>query len=168
MRLVSQYENSDMVVPIEMIKKDFYFETPGILFNAGKADFWFEFEDSSGIAHRDPEDGSYIWIIGDENIYKNLTPPNIPQIPADFVLEQNYPNPFNKSTTIAFGQTRDAQVKLSVYDILGRKVAELFNGWLQVGIHRITFTGQNLSSGIYFYRLIAGGFVETRKMILLK
>ncbi len=173
MRLVSQYGNSDMLVPIEMIKKDFYFETPGIIFNAGKADFWFEFEDSSGIAHRDPEDGSYIWIVGDENIYKNLTPPNIPQIPEDFVLEQNYPNPFNNSTTITFGlpdyeNTGYAQVKLSVYDILGRKVAELFNGRLQVGTHKITFNGQNLSSGVYFYRLIAGGFVETRKMILLK
>ncbi len=95
------------------------------------------------------------------------------RLPSTFELEQNYPNPFNPRTNIQFYLPRPAQVKLDVFDILGRKVATLVNDRISNGIHTLTWDGQNDSgqpaaSGVYFYRLQAGEHVQSRKMILLK
>ena len=87
---------------------------------------------------------------------------------SDFRLLQNYPNPFNPSTTIRFTLPGREMVSLKVYDILGREVATLLNGELPAGDHRVQFEGQNLPSGVYFYRLRAGNFVKTRKMLLVR
>jgi hypothetical protein len=92
------------------------------------------------------------------------------ETPSSYSLSQNYPNPFNPATNIelriANGQS--SIVNLSVYDISGRKIATLVNEPLKAGIYRYSFDGTGLNSGIYFYRLEAGEFSETRKMLLVK
>lgn len=89
-------------------------------------------------------------------------------IPDDFSLEQNYPNPFNPSTRIQFSLPEAAIAKLSVFDVLGREVRVLVNGRLQAGSHSFTFDASDLTSGVYLYRIEAGSFIQTKKMILLK
>lgn len=83
-------------------------------------------------------------------------------------LHPNYPNPFNPSTEISFDLPHSMQASLKVYDVLGREVAELVDGVMTAGAHTIQFDGTAFASGIYFYRLQAEAFVETKKMILLK
>ncbi|MBK6913705.1 MAG: T9SS type A sorting domain-containing protein [Ignavibacteriales bacterium] len=89
-------------------------------------------------------------------------------IPEQFTLLQNYPNPFNPSTTIKFQVPNSSFVNLKVYDILGRKVATLVNEEKPVGSYEVNFDASQLSSGIYFYKLQAGSYVETKKMTLLR
>lgn len=86
----------------------------------------------------------------------------------NFTLEQNYPNPFNPTTKIAYTIPEESNVSLKVFDLLGSEVAELVKGEIDAGRYEVTFNASNLSSGIYFYKLQAGRFVETKKMILLK
>jgi hypothetical protein len=92
------------------------------------------------------------------------------EIPSRFELSQNYPNPFNPSTTIKFSLTNAEIVntKLVVFNAIGQQVAELVNQPLSAGTHEVVFNANNLPSGIYFYRLQSGSFVETKKMVLLK
>ena len=89
-------------------------------------------------------------------------------IPRKFSLEQNYPNPFNPNTVISWQLAVGSDVELSVYDLLGQKVAKLVSEKQKAGYHEIEFNGQNLSSGIYFYRIEAGEFHDVKKMLLLK
>jgi Secretion system C-terminal sorting domain len=89
-------------------------------------------------------------------------------IPAEFVLYQNYPNPFNPSTKITFVIPKSSLVNLKVYDILGKEVATLINEEKHSGTYEVEFSAANLPSGVYFYKLQAGGFVETKKMVLLR
>jgi hypothetical protein len=85
-----------------------------------------------------------------------------------YSLNQNYPNPFNPSTTIEYSLERDGNVEIEIMDILGRRVTLLVNEHRQKGYHTVNFNATNLSSGIYFYRIKSGKFVETKKMLLLK
>ena len=88
--------------------------------------------------------------------------------PTEFSLHPAHPNPFNPSTAIRF-ELRDASfVKLAVYDVSGREVVRLVDDWRFAGKHEITFDGSGLSSGVYFARLIADGFSQTRKLLLIK
>jgi len=89
-------------------------------------------------------------------------------IPLEYSISQNYPNPFNPSTIINYGLPEQAQVTLNIYNILGEKVATLVNEVQQPGYYKIEFNASYLTSGIYFYRLQAGSFIETKKMLLLK
>ena len=93
---------------------------------------------------------------------------NSDYVPNTFSLKQNYPNPFNPSTTIEFTLPKSEFVELKVYNILGKEVSTLISMKLNQGNHTYTFNGNNLASGIYYYRIKAGNFVETRKMIYLK
>jgi hypothetical protein len=88
--------------------------------------------------------------------------------PSDFSLEQNYPNPFNPSTTINFSIPNEAFVTLDVYNAIGQKVALLVNETKSAGTYSADFNASNLTSGIYFYKISAGNFTETKKMILMK
>ena len=88
--------------------------------------------------------------------------------PSSFELQQNYPNPFNPTTTIAFNVPRLCHVKLVVYDVLGRKVETLVNAEMGPSQYSVPFDASNLASGVYFYRLNAGDFVETKKMVVIK
>lgn len=90
------------------------------------------------------------------------------EIAGDYLLNQNYPNPFNPSTKINFSLPKAQNVSLKVYDINGKEVALLISGKVQGGNNSIDFFAGNLPSGIYIYRLEAGNFVESKKMILLK
>ena len=89
-------------------------------------------------------------------------------IPLSFSLEQNYPNPFNPSSTIKYSVAKNTMVTLKVFDILGREVRNLVNENKAPGVYQINFHASDLSSGIYFYQLKAGGFVQTKKMIFMK
>jgi hypothetical protein len=90
------------------------------------------------------------------------------EVPSQVSLSQNYPNPFNPSTYIKFAMPKDGYVTLKVYDMLGNEIQTLVEGNHRAGNYNIYFDGSNLSSGVYFYKLNAGNFVETRKMILVK
>ncbi len=90
------------------------------------------------------------------------------EVPASFALSQNYPNPFNPSTTISYQLPVVSDVKLVVYDVLGREVATLVNGVEEPGSKSVVWNATGVASGVYFYRLWAGDFVQTRKLLLLK
>ncbi len=88
--------------------------------------------------------------------------------PKTFALEQNYPNPFNPSTAISYQLPVASTVSLKVFDMLGKEVATLVNARQEAGAYTVNFNANTLSSGVYFYRLQAGNFVQTRKMLLVK
>jgi photosystem II stability/assembly factor-like uncharacterized protein len=85
-----------------------------------------------------------------------------------YLLEQNYPNPFNPTTTIGFGVENTSNVKIEIINSVGEEVAVLLNEEIEVGYHKVEFNASALSSGVYFYQLRAGHFIETKKMLLLK
>ena len=89
------------------------------------------------------------------------------RLPGSFTLYQNYPNPFNPKTTITFDLPKDIDIRLTVYDVLGREVYSI-NEFRKSGSNMITFDGSNLASGVYYYSLETGTFAETRKMVLIK
>jgi len=92
----------------------------------------------------------------------------IDNLPKEFLLTQNYPNPFNPSTKVSYSITKLGYVTLKVYDVLGTEVETFVNEEKPVGTYELNWNAANLPSGVYFYRLQAGDFVQTRKMILLK
>jgi hypothetical protein len=94
--------------------------------------------------------------------------PGLEYLPDDFILYQNFPNPFNPNTTIGYKIPERSFVTIKVYDVLGNEVATLVNEEKQAGAYEVKFDGARLTSGIYFYQIKAGNFVETKKMILLK
>ncbi|MCL4705105.1 T9SS type A sorting domain-containing protein [bacterium] len=96
-----------------------------------------------------------------------------PELPADFSLSQNYPNPFNPSTTIGFRLSAPAEVRLAIYSVNGQLVRTLVNGRLASGQHEAVWDGRNergstVASGIYFYRIRAGAWTQTRRMLLVR
>jgi photosystem II stability/assembly factor-like uncharacterized protein len=93
---------------------------------------------------------------------------NPPDVPDRFVLHQNYPNPFNPSTTISYEIAHPALVSLKVFDLLGREVATLVEDVRDAGAYTVSFDASSMSSGVYLYRLKAGAFSQTRRMILLR
>jgi photosystem II stability/assembly factor-like uncharacterized protein len=121
----------------------------------------------------DPNNG---WLVGEKGMilhtsnggvtFANESKPR--ELPSGFVLEQNYPNPFNPSTTITYQLPTVSHVALKVFDILGREVASLVDGFEEPGYKSVTFDASNLASGVYFYRLRAGEFSEIRRMLLVK
>jgi hypothetical protein len=89
-------------------------------------------------------------------------------LPTKFELSQNYPNPFNPSTKISYTLVTKGMTRLSVFDILGREVAVLVNEVQNAGSHEVTFTANNLSSGVYLCKLMNSGNMTTKKMVLMK
>jgi len=89
-------------------------------------------------------------------------------VPVQLALSQNYPNPFNPATRISYTLENTSKVRLAVYDLLGREVTVLVEGVESAGQHQAVFSGADLNSGVYFYRLQAGNEVITRKMVLVK
>ncbi len=99
--------------------------------------------------------------------YKVTSTPN-QEKPDSYSLKNNYPNPFNPTTNIQFSLPQASEVQLTVYDVLGRRVAKLIDGKRPAGQHSVTFNASNLSSGVYIYRLKTDGFSESRNMLLVK
>jgi hypothetical protein len=95
-------------------------------------------------------------------------PTTASQIPSAYGLDQNYPNPFNPATTISFALPQSGHVRLAVFDLQGRMVADLVNGIKDAGVHQINFDATNLASGMYFYRLQTDDFAAVKKMMLVK
>jgi hypothetical protein len=89
-------------------------------------------------------------------------------IPDNFVLSQNYPNPFNPNTTIKFDIPKESFIKVAVYNVMGQELEVLVNQQVKAGEYKVTWNASKYASGIYFYKLISSGFVETRKMMLIK
>ncbi len=114
------------------------------------------------------------WAVGENGIVLNIGLPvgikqTNPELPQKFNIYQNYPNPFNPTTRINYEIPIDSKVKLVVYDILGREVMKLVNNeFKKMGRYAVDFDGTNLASGVYFYRIEAGDFVQSRKMVLIK
>jgi hypothetical protein len=133
-----------------------------------------------GVAHTYPEGTSINFLLFDglvagtsTGFYAFVANPNVgvkqpTVLPRFFKLEQNYPNPFNPSTKIKFSLPHNDRVTLKVYDILGREVITLIDGYQTAGDHTIEFNGAGLASGIYMYRVSGDNFSETKKMLMLK
>jgi hypothetical protein len=121
-------------------------------------------------------DGSRFFVTDSYNgtvrVYKKTNPTgvknNTASIPSGYGLSQNYPNPFNPTTVIAYQIGATGHVTLKVFDMLGREVKTLIDEGQNAGSHSATFDANTLPSGVYFYRLQAGAFMETKKLILLK
>jgi hypothetical protein len=118
---------------------------------------------------------NYFFLVGLNRIRKDGAENNGDNkiLPQAFILHQNYPNPFNPSTTIRYDLPASGQVELIIYDILGREVQKLVSGFQEIGYQQIVWDsqnnqGQSVASGIYLYRLTAGDFVQTKKLILLR
>ncbi len=94
--------------------------------------------------------------------------PDEKNIPSVFSLSQNYPNPFNPTTLISYGLPHSSHVNIAVFNLLGQRVALLGDGDEAAGYHDVTFDGKGLASGVYLYRIQAGEFVQTRKLVLMK
>jgi len=90
------------------------------------------------------------------------------ELPTEYFLSEPYPNPFNPTTSIEYSLPLSGEVSLIIYNLLGQEVAKLVNGDVEAGYHKVRWNASNVSSGIYLYRLRAGDFFQTRKMVLLK
>ena len=112
-------------------------------------------------------------VAGDPAQVERLVKEILASLPEEFSLKQNYPNPFNPVTTIQFGLPQPANVRLTIVNILGQEVATLINDWRDMGYHQVRWAGVNdqglpVSTGVYFYQIQSNGFIQTRKMLLLK
>ncbi len=103
-----------------------------------------------------------------EKLYGVRSTQNNPVIPVHFSLSQNYPNPFNPLTKINYSLPNATKVHIQVYDLLGRLVKTLVNEFKEAGSYDVQFDGTGLASGVYFYRIEAGDFVDSKKMVLVK
>ena len=100
--------------------------------------------------------------------YSSVLPIKINEFKNHFQLKQNYPNPFNPSTTIKYSIPQESHVSLRIYDVLGREIVTLVNREQKAGYYEVDWNAVNNSSGVYFYKIQAGDFVDTKKMILLR
>lgn len=163
-----------------MTKKNNYsyiFEVPLSLANK-KIEFYLTYQDNNGTSYREPASSSFKFQYGNwaiDNILTNIN--EIEEIPAQFILSQNYPNPFNPGTTINFSvpsvgsrhASKPQHITLKVFDLMGREITTLVDEYKLPGNYSVSFNPQNnLAAGVYFYQIIAGDFISTKKMMLIK
>ncbi|MDD5087955.1 MAG: S8 family serine peptidase [bacterium] len=118
-------------------------------------------------AHAAPlESGVALMVIADSTL--DVAPETPVALPETFTLYPNYPNPFNPVTTFRWSAPRASELRLTLYDVLGRRAAVIFDGFCEAGVHERTFDARALATGIYFARLEAGKFSQTKKLMLLK
>ncbi len=139
----------------------------------GSPAYYFSFKEDVGLVYGRTSDGcTCIPWWGTHHLLRteilaSVSSPSGKELAQDFRLEQNYPNPFNPSTTIRYALPWQSYITLSIFNTLGQQVAELVRGELEAGSHEAKFDAAGLPSGVYFYRLRAGDFVQTKKLILL-
>ena len=92
----------------------------------------------------------------------------IPGIPSEYNLSQNYPNPFNPATSFTYSLKQSGEVKISIYDVSGKEVKSLVDGFRSAGNYVVNFNARDMASGIYYYRITTNDFIQTNKMVLLK
>ena len=159
-------------------------DEPGLIaywnFDEGGGQMFFDqtVNGSHGYLGFGPEEEEFdpLWVESDVPIeyrrvdnYDNGTP----SVPATFLLSQNYPNPFNAETQISFSLPTRSAVRIDIYDMLGRRVNTLVDAHMDAGVHRVVWngrseSGESLSSGIYIYRMNAGQFTDSKKMLIVK
>lgn len=122
-------------------------------------------------------DENYGWLLGSGVIYRTSNgghggivsvEEEINSVPKSYSLKQNFPNPFNPTTKIKYSIPQSSQVQIKVYDVLGNEIETLVNEEKSVGTYELTWNAANLPSGVYFYQLKVGSFVQTKKMVLLR
>ncbi len=123
---------------------------------------------ASGYTNTGVGNSEYISFSSIEGPCQNMVGINNNSVPSKFELKQNYPNPFNPETKISFSVPTGGLVKIVVRDIMGREVNELTNKLYTPGNYSINFSGDNLTSGVYFYTITTGSFKDTKKMLLVK
>jgi hypothetical protein len=137
-------------------------KTPSFAANENKMFFaWSEI--------RDPSPGYSIYgSVMEIATLVNVNEPSPTISPRQYALQQNFPNPFNPSTMISFTLPAEQFVVLRVFDLIGREVTTLVSKSMPAGTHRVNWDAAGLSSGIYFYQISAGSFIETKKVVLLR
>jgi hypothetical protein len=152
-------------------------DTGGVYFSSNNGQSWTAENDGLTIGDYFKSfliDNNYIFASMDNSVYKRtlseITGIHSPQnnIPDKYSLSQNYPNPFNPSTIINYQLPKSGEVKLTIYDAIGREVKILVNEKQNAGSYQVVFDGSNLPSGVYFYKLQAGDYIQTKKMGLIK
>ncbi|MDH3267924.1 MAG: YCF48-related protein [Ignavibacteria bacterium] len=149
-----------------------------ILYTSNSGNEWIE-QDCGNVApinsiHFTDENNG--WAVGDSGLILHTTTGGLVSVeeeqnngvPTEYNLTQNYPNPFNPSTTIKYSIPQSSNVVIKVFDVLGNEIETLVNEEKPVGTYELTWNAPNLPSGVYFYQLRAGSFVETKKMVLIK
>ncbi len=132
------------------------------------SDFDLDGKTDLAIVSRSLGDNDSLFVLYNTGNVSGIIEENNQQIPENISLSQNYPNPFNPTTTIEYSIPQAGLVTIKIFDILGREITTLVNEEKQRGNHELKFNASNLASGIYFYRLQAGNFIDTKKMILLR
>lgn len=122
----------------------------------------------SGVNTINPSGGITELVLGGTDVRWTTSVQKTSPIPYEYILCQNYPNPFNPSTMIKYQLPQMSYVTLQVYDILGRVVTTLVHETKQAGYYSVEFNAASLSSGIYFYRIIANTFTQSKQMMLIK
>ena len=132
-----------------------------ISYNVNTFDFWDHF------ANADIYRPRFIYL--KINNSTSSATEDIVNLPSSFSLSQNYPNPFNPSTTITFAVSTETNVSIKIFNIMGEMISELINNKYNPGYHEVIYNvPDGLSSGVYFYRIEAGEFVQTKKMVLIR
>jgi subtilisin family serine protease len=173
------YHNDDAIKIIELDSNEngiYKFEVPKPKTNNVLLIAYEMKDESNNTIYREPTNGFFLWRYGEEDVHLKLNVPELKIIPDNYYLSQNFPNPFNPTTTIQYSipvvATHDSpllqQVQVKVYNILGKEVATLVNEKKEPGYYLTEFDASNFSSGVYFYRLIVGNFIQTKKMIYLR
>ena len=158
---------NNMMFEIERRKEQFRFGLIGFVEGNGTTTESQEYS----FVDRDVTTGKYYYRLKQidfDGTFEYSSEVEIDAAPVSFCLDQNYPNPFNPSTKITYSIPHKSFVFLKVFDQLGSKVAELVQEEREAGRYEIDFNASDLSSGVYFYKIQAGDFVETKKMILLR
>jgi hypothetical protein len=159
------YLKSDWPIPVDLSYSDADLKTAGLgRFPLGDLN-WFPTQKAAWLAQKTAE---YAQIQAALDGYVSVAVKNVNALPAEFTLHQNYPNPFNPTTRIEYELPASSHISLTVYDVLGREIRTLVDERQSAGNHSVTFNPGNLPSGVYFYRLQAGNYSATKKLLLLK
>jgi hypothetical protein len=160
----SNYLYSDWPIPVNLAYSDADLKAGGTGgFPVGDLN-WFPTQKATWVAQKNAEHATLEHMLNTGTVGVK----NVGTLPEVYTLSQNYPNPFNPATTISFSLPHSGNVSLRVFDLLGREVATLVNGFTTAGSHEVQFDATNFASGVYLYKLTSGDFTQVKKMTLMK